>query len=398
MRRVAALAVRVLASYALAITILLLMLLLTYFGTMEQKHRSIYDVQRDYFESWLVVHRWEGPFGLRIPVPLPGATLLLGLLAVNLVVGGMVRLRKRAATAGVLIAHVGIFVLLAGGLVEFFFSEKGNLALLTRDRGQGENRGDEFEAYHEWDLVVSAPLADGRVQEHVLPYERLERLRDGAFARFTSASLPFEVRVSGWQRNAEPETAGQGGVGGFVLRALPVEKKSEHNLPGLLATVTSGSGGERPQHGLLWGAQSYPWRVLVEGRPYDLDLRRRRWRVPFELRLERFVAAFHPGTDRPKEFSSYVTKVEDGAEQAIHITMNQPLRHRGFTFYQSSYAGPFAPETPGGEPVWQSVFSVVENPADRIPILACVIIGLGLLWTMVWKLVHYVQAQARSVA
>jgi hypothetical protein len=388
-RRALDFVVRVLSSYALAITVMLLMLVLTYFGTLEQKHRSIYDVQRDYFESWVVVHRWETPVGLAIPVPLPGATLLLGLLGLNLLVGGIVRLRKRAATVGILIAHVGIFVLLSGGLVEFFFSEKGKLALRTG------REGDEFEAYFEWDLVIAEPLDGGGVREHVLPYERLERLHDGRFARFTSDRLPFDVRVSGWQRNTIPEPAPRGGVDGFMLRTLEPKKQAEGNIPGLLATVAE-KGGGRTSHALLWGMQEFPWRVQVGGKAYDFDLRLRRWEVPFSLQLDRFVAAFYPGTSRPKEFSSYVTKVEDGAAQPIHITMNQPLRHRGYTFYQSSYSGPYPPREMGGEPVWESVFSVVENPADRVPLIACIIIGIGLSWTMVRKLMRYVRVLGAS--
>jgi hypothetical protein len=91
-----------------------------------------------------------------------------------------------------------------------------------------------------------------------------------------------------------------------------------------------------------------------------------------------------------------VTRIEDGAAQPIHITMNQPLRHRGYTFYQSSYTRPG--DGPGRDPRWMSVFSVVENPADRVPILACFIIGLGLLITMVRKLILYVRSVARSPA
>jgi hypothetical protein len=390
MRRFAAAVLRLFSSFGLAIVVLLLLLVLTYFGTLEQKHRSIYDVQRDYFESWVVVHRWEAPFGLTIPIPLPGATLLLGVLAVNLVVGGVVRLRKRAATVGVLIAHIGIVTLLAGSLVEFFFSEKGHLALLT---GQD---GDEFESYYEWDVVVAEPLAEGRVREHVVPYERIEDLNEGRAARFTSESLPFDLRISGWVRNAWPEARDGAGVDGFVLRQLDVLKDAEDNIPGLLATVVEKGAGGRTRHGLLYGGQRFPWRIQVDGKPYDLDLRRRRWMVPFRLQLDRFVAAFHPRTNRPKEFSSYVTKIEDGAEQQIHITMNQPMRHRGYTFYQSGWGGPF--EDRSGRVVWRSIFSVVENPADRVPILACVIIAVGLLITMVRKLVLYVRKLGGSPA
>jgi len=88
--------------------------------------------------------------------------------------------------------------------------------------------------------------------------------------------------------------------------------------------------------------------------------------------------------------------VEDGASQAVHVTMNQPLRHRGYTFYQSSYDGPL--QGSDGRTVWVSVFSVVRNPADRVPILACAVIAFGLLLHMGLKLANFLTAQARRPA
>ena len=98
---------RLFASYGLAVVLLVLLMILTFLGTLEQKHASIYDVQRKYFESAIVVH-WLGP----VPIVLPGAMVLLGLLFVNLIVGGLVRIRKRVATLGVIVGHVGILMLL----------------------------------------------------------------------------------------------------------------------------------------------------------------------------------------------------------------------------------------------------------------------------------------------
>ena len=62
--------VRFLGSFALAIIVLFLLLVLTYFGTLAQADRSLFDVQRDYFESIYLIEK-VGP----IPLVLPGAYL-----------------------------------------------------------------------------------------------------------------------------------------------------------------------------------------------------------------------------------------------------------------------------------------------------------------------------------
>ncbi len=101
---------RFLSSYGLSCVLFLLLFLLTLMGTLEQIHVGIFDVQKKYFESLFLIHDL---FGV-IPVPLPGAYLVMALLAVNLTLGGIVRARKRPAQWGMLLGHIGILVLLFG--------------------------------------------------------------------------------------------------------------------------------------------------------------------------------------------------------------------------------------------------------------------------------------------
>lgn len=369
-----------LSSYALAIVLLLLLFVLTLLGTLEQGHSSLIDVQRKYFESAFLVYD-IGP----VSIPLPGASVVLALLAANLVVGGIVRLRKGRSTMGVLVTHAGILLLLGGSVVEFLASEKGQLTLR-----EGSSSG-EFRSYHEWEIVVRERLEGGRATEFVLPASRLERLDPDDVARFTSARLPFDVEVSQWMRNAAPKRApGPEGVEGWTLEALDPEMKAEDNWPG--ARVTLRGPTSPPRTGLVFGAQTAPWVVTWGERRFEVDLRTRRWALPFRLELRKFVHEEHPGTSMPREFSSYVTKIEDDVRRDVHVTMNEPFRHRGYTFYQSSW-GP--PDAPPGTPL-NSTFAVVRNPTDRAPLVACVVIAIGLLLHFGRKLLLHVRGQARG--
>jgi hypothetical protein len=380
--------VALLGSFGLATVVLILLMVLTYFGTVEQVHSSIYDVQRKYFESAFLVHHQPTPLGFSIPIPLPGATVLLGILFVNLVVGGIVRIRKKASTAGVIVAHVGILLMLAGGLVEHLFSTKG---LMRAPRGLAVS---EYESYFDWDLVVVEHLEAGGVKEHVVPLDDLGEHDPWRPTRFSSAALPFDLVVTGYLRNATLTFApGAEGLGGLALVPLePHPKQAERNLPGLVLTVEVKGPGGRSHRAILHGGQEFPWRVDLDvgGQPraYDFDVRKRRHAVPFGLRLENFVMRRHPGTSDPAEYSSYVAKVEAGSERTIHITMNQPLRHRGFTFFQSSF-GEVETRPDGSLTSAESVFAVVENPADKVPLIACIVIGAGLLLHMVRKFVLF---------
>jgi hypothetical protein len=446
--------VALLGSYGLCIAVLALLFLLTLFGTLEQRFASIYDVQRKYFESLLLTEVRVSKAGAW-PVLLPGGYLLLSILAVNLLVGGIVRVRKSAAAVGlalatvgllalvmpqisaggvlvvgglvtallfvvtawawpgkdwgrlgVLIVHGGIVVLLAAGLVEHQLSTKGTLALAEADGGPYARAGDEFQAYYEWDLVIAEHVEGegGPVRERIAPFERFEGLDPGDSVRFEHADLPFDVRVSGFHRNCVVVVEPDGGVDGLALRRLaPETQQAERNSPGMLVTLLGKGAGGTTQRALLHADQSHPWRVRMGAgtgaeRVYDVDLRRRRWEVPFTLRLEEFTAAYHPGTTRPKEFSSQVTMIEHGTSEPVLITMNQPLRHRGYTFFQSSFEPSRPALTRDGRVVDTppvSIFSVVKNPADTWPLTACGIILVGLTYMMLRKLASHVRAERR---
>ena len=109
--RVGAAVVAVLSSMKLAVVLLVLLGLLTWLGTLAQIEDGLWKAQKEYFESWFLIADlelgwWGQPLfagddgkGFVLRIPLPGAYPVMALLFVNLLVGGMVRLRWRARNA-----------------------------------------------------------------------------------------------------------------------------------------------------------------------------------------------------------------------------------------------------------------------------------------------------------
>lgn len=60
--------------------------------------------------------------------------------------------------------------------------------------------------------------------------------------------------------------------------------------------------------------------------------------LPFALRCDDFQIEYYPGTDQPKSYKSDLKVISDG-EILIQktISVNDPLRHQGISFYQASY-------------------------------------------------------------
>ena len=381
MTRVAQRTLQLFSSLGLSCVLIVLLGILTWLGTLEQVEHGLFEVQKKYFESYVLVH-YAGP----VPIPLPGANLVLSLLGLNLVLGGMVRLRLSRATAGVFVAHIGILLLLASSFVKLHYSEDGHVTLY-----EGES-STSFQSYHVNELAVSRMLVDGRVEERVISDVELRE----APVEIVDSALPFRLEVTRWLVNARPQPSGGTGlpatpvVDGVFFVELPRDATSERNGPGVHVVLTTNSGEKH--EALLWAFDAAPWTVQVEREVYALDLRRERYPMPFELRLDEFTKTDHPRTNMPSWFSSDVTVTHASSSRPVVISMNEPLREQGLVLYQASW-GPSTARP--GDPLF-STLAVVRNPADPWPLAACVVIALGLVGHFGRKLVKHVRSEVRS--
>lgn len=362
----------------LACVLLVLLGLLTWLGTLEQVHSSLYDVQRKYFESFVLMHDL-GPFA----IPLPGANLVMSVLAVNLVMGGFVRLRKSRETAGILVTHIGIALLLVAALVKHHASQEGRVTL---SEGQSS---DWFESDYRWEIVVRDMRPDGSVHEHAVPFDALANAADSSPVQISAESLPFVLDVQEALSNCRPDVVRDGDSSEVRLTAVPRDQEIARNIPGARFTLRDVRGGSAVT-GLVWGAQSAPFTTAVADARFEVDVRRERHPLPFGLTLADFRKVDHPRSNMPRSFESDV--LVDG-ERKVTISMNEPLRADGLVVYQASWGPQNA--APGARLF--STFAVVRNPADSLPLIACIVIALGLVFHFTRKLTRHVRLQ-RSAA
>jgi hypothetical protein len=372
-------------SLKLAMALLLLLALLTYLGTVAQVEHGLYAAQQKYFSSYFLVE-WVGP----VPIPLPGANLVLTLLFFNLVVGGMVRLRRRWDRTGILVAHFGMAILLLAGFVEYHQRTEGHLTLY-----EGQSAA-HFQSFYENEIAVTRRLADGRIEERVVGDEALADATPEAPVRLVDPGLPFELEVTRFLPNATPLPKGPmfavdvPVVDGVFLREEPWNPTAEANGAGAYVRVHHADG--RVEDGILWAFDAAPWTVESGGERWAVDLRKERYPMPFEVALDDFQKRDHPRTNMPAWFSSDVTIRGAQGERPITISMNEPLREAGLVLYQASW-GPSTARP--GDPLF-STLSVVENPADAWPLVGCLVIAAGLLAHFGTRLWRHVAKEARA--
>ena len=131
--------------------------------------------------------------------------------------------------------------------------------------------------------------------------------------------------------------------------------------------------------------------LAYEGKNYEVSLRRMRHYLPFSVQLNKFTHEKYPGTQTPRRFASDVSVQEGGSKFEFNISMNQPLRHGGQTFFQSSFGS-----TKDGKDI--SVLQVVKNPGWTLPYISVLMMSVGLVWHFGASLLRFLRGRAAKLA
>ncbi|MCB1077193.1 MAG: cytochrome c biogenesis protein ResB, partial [Verrucomicrobiae bacterium] len=358
---------KALSSYWLATAVLVFMTIVTLFGTLYQVDHGLFAAKQRFFHSWIITYKLGG----NLPIPiLPGGLLLMTLLTLNLVIGAILKVKKRARGIGMLIAHFGMIFLLVSGFVTFAFNREGYMALYEGQTGA------RVESYRKWQIEI-LPLDDkGEASKALtIPYHDIETIDEGEQRVFLSNDLPFDVVLSGYVKNAIPMPVGAPmaaqatgrEIDGYKLLVQPPSKEAEQNQPAVIATFRPKEGGGEPVETFLSarsanfdpreGAMAFGFEI--GGKRYAARMVKENWPVPFTVRLDKFIFERHPGVSMARNYESRVSRIENGEERPLEIKMNQPMRYGGFTFFQESF-GP-ANARPGD--AMYSQFAVHNNPA-----------------------------------
>ena len=131
--------------------------------------------------------------------------------------------------------------------------------------------------------------------------------------------------------------------------------------------------------------------VSVNGEKYEFGLKLHREVKPYWVHLEDVRQVTYSGTATPRDYSSFIRIIdpESGEDRRERVWMNNPLRYRGETFYQSNYSA-----LPGGKEM--TGIQVVRNSGWLIPYVACSITALGMLAHFMGTLTRFLKRRERE--
>ena len=268
-------------------------------------------------------------------------TFLLGLLGLNLVLCTWQRRISANRRPDVLLTHIAILTVLAGGMVTGMAGRRGSLPLV-----EGETR-DAVEGKPGFKLPFAVKLEDFQVETYGPMRHR----------------VLVASRDEGWHETAELEPGGPAAVlrdGAVRVKALdyypdfylnntgPATKSQSPANPALRLELADARGTEKH-----WGFARFP---DFHASPKN------RYRVLYE-----------PSEPRVKQFRSEVSILEDGFIAARRtMEVNKPLRWKGYPLYQAGYD----PENPHF-----SSLLVSRDPGVPVVYLGFLLLTAGLTWT-----------------
>lgn len=350
--------VKFLTSIRITVTCLAFLFILTLGGTIYQVSHGLYLAQQKYFNSFF--------FLLSDVIPFPGAQLVMWVLFVNLMAVLFFRFVYKRSYIGILVIHIGILMFLLSAFVVHYDSVESHLTLM-------ENEGSNVSAdYNEWELAVWKKEGDTR---KVVAYD-VRQFAPGKTVSF--GMFGFDLAVKSYHPNCMPfsdsphstaaEAVNASGI--QVLKETDVQLDPTRNIPGGVFMLARGDTAEK--NILLFGGETKATSLVVDGEPYYFMLRHKHYPLPFVLTLLDFRMQKHPGTDIAKSYESLVElKTPELSRQTV-IFMNNPLRYKDYTLYQSSYSV----DQSGRE---SSTLAVVKNKGRLLPYIATFTTFFGLL-------------------
>ncbi len=349
------------------------MLVLLFCGTIEQKYIGLWQAQSKYFSSFFF---WFYSF------PLPAGWAAMGIILTSLLLKTVFYTKNIKKNLGSLVTHIGIILLLVGGFITALFSQEGYIVI-----PEGE-KSNIVSDYHDVELAITnkdssetITVAQKFLEQRKISFQK-EFSSKESNSVLTEQEMQtieksfFPLQIKEFMKNTEvvkrktPQTDPFKGFARiFELKRKKSEKVNESNIAGLTFYIPTGEGKQE----IYSIFERMPIKQTVKWKDgvYIVELRPIRTYLPFSIHLIDFEKSYYPGTDKPRSYQSSVEIMDQSVKQKRMIKMNQPLRYKGYTFYQSSFIEEEKSES--------TVLAAVKNTGRAFPYVSSLIICFGLL-------------------
>ena len=361
-----------LTSLKITVSCLLLLFILTAWGTYHQSEYGLYSAQHKFFYSFFFL---AGGF-----FPFPGAQLVLWILSINLLADALVNFNRRFKRLGVFLIHWGIIILLWGSFVTYYFSEESYLALY-----EGEKANVSTD-YRHWEIAAWKVNDTGT---NVIWAYRVDNLETGEEIYFKDIKVRFKIlnhfKNARFRKMEKASTESSLGMNSLI--GIKKSHDPANDLPGVVIEMKTPNKNpsDLGKKIILWAGEDGPFLLkdsTEEKNSIALELRRIAHPLPIVIKLNDFTKESYQGVEIPKNYESIIEVTDKNVKRKVRIYMNNPFRYDDLTFYQASYS-----ISPDGRE--RTVLAVVKNAGRLLPYISSGIIFLGLVLHFVMMLIKF---------
>lgn len=337
---------RILARSDIFFYALIWLMLLLIAGTIAEEQQGLYYAQQNYFSVYFFLL-----FGF---IPLPGTYTTLTLIFINLLAKLAIdKWHKRKL--GTLVTHISGLLLLLGGFLTAHFSHEGFIEL------KNQEPINYYNDYNNLELVITNKTNNN------LKSTKLVTTHDiNTFLNIDK--IPFKLKLIDYCRHCE--------LSHGKLTKLPKPKDNQQPQTIIAVDIYNTQSLEKINNATIYIELDHidHYKLEINNKTYTLALRHQEISLPFSITLRKFTPEMHPGTEIAKSYDSDVT-LNDHENNISNwhskISMNNPLRYKGYTLYQSSY---YIENNQ-----YVSVLAAVYNTGQSFPYIASIILCIGIL-------------------
>ena len=351
---------RFFGSIKLTVSLLIALFFLILFATFSQVDLGIFEANKKYFTSWFI---WQStPFG---PIPIYFGGMLIGLLLViNLITSHATNFKFKRSYLGIFLIHFGLVLLIVGSAFTSWFADEMQIAIAETKNTNYVEYPTEFDfvlidaSFSDVDQIYSVPIGD---------------IADSEVLSVNDITLSLHAYYPNSIINQRGIVSKKYDEMGYDFKLIPLPmtyKSDEKNIPGMDVTISVDT--QPLGRFIFWGGTAIYQELAVNGKNYLMTVRPKREYLPFQLTLNQFTKKEYDRSEIAELYRSNVTVTSEHGNFDTSISMNEPLRHKGYTFFQASFT----------EDEATSVFQVVRNPSWLIPYISSLLIVIGLFVQM----------------
>jgi len=263
------------------------------------------------------------------------------------------KLRWKLSNLGNILIHLGLLILFLSG---FYISYEKIETMIGIKEG---DITDVSQYYDKWELAF---VGEKRDFMYLFDTSDLNYNRE-----YVIEELKLKFKISEKYENSKPIIDSFNKI--ISLKKRRAEENPYNNKPGIILKFFNNNLEKKL---IVYSGKEYPVFTEVFNKKLFVFLKRKEYKLPFKLKLEKFNVKFYPDTKIAKSYKSSVKIYRDKIDFDFLISMNKPLQIDDITIYQSSYFF----DKFGNK---YSIFQVVKNKGKYLPYVASIVISFGVL-------------------